>query len=318
MNESLIVNGSSVNAVLQRVQIAMRGVEDHVVTTPNPAVVQIARVQRGVLGKKTQVLTVTAVAEPQRLVVTLAGQFESAHLQPLRGAILGRSAEQMLDVAVESFRPVAPAAQGGFVPSAEWFVGGAPSHAVPPPPGGTHAAAGVSAGMPSAASATPPPPPPYVVAPPGPSASPPPPPLAGSFAPPVHRDEGSHTVMRPGAISPSPVAAPMRQALVHLPDGRRAALVGCVLLGRDPVAKLPADNGAALLAIDDDGVSKTHLSLGREGDGIWVEDRRSTNGTFLIDGLGRNVALPPGERTLLQLPAALLVGDSTISIAWAD
>ncbi len=331
VNESLIVSGSSVVAVLQRVQIAMRGIDDHVVTTPNPAVVQVARVHRGVLGKKTQMLTVTAVAEPQRLIVTLAGQLESVHLQLLRGAILGRSTEQMLDVSVESFRPAAPAAQGGFVPSSEWFVGGAPQAAVAPPPpfgaGGPRGGAvppnpAAPPGSPSIrASTVPPPPPLYVAAPPvAPAVSSAPPPINGAgFAPPSTADvEASHTLMRRGAIAPTPIAAPTRQALVHLPDGRRASLTGLLLLGRDPVAKSPTDVAATLMAIDDEGISKTHLSLGRTGDDVWVEDRRSTNGTILIDGVGRHVSLPAGERTLLRLPAALLVGDSTLNIAWAD
>lgn len=104
-------------------------------------------------------------------------------------------------------------------------------------------------------------------------------------------------------------------AVLQLQDGRRFALAPRMLLGRDPAPRDDADTGAILVVIADDAISKTHLAMGRQGDAVWVEDRRSTNGTMLLDGLGRQVSLASGQRSVFGLPMTIVIGDTTASIS---
>ena len=133
------------------------------------------------------------------------------------------------------------------------------------------------------------------------------------IVPPVDSD---HTVMRPASMSP--VAATQtakRKLALSMSDGRRFELTARMLIGRDPAPR-EGDDGASLVKLDDDAVSKTHAAFGRQGDSVWVEDRGSTNGSVLVDESGRHVALLPGQRVLLTPPATVVIGDTTISAIW--
>ena len=133
------------------------------------------------------------------------------------------------------------------------------------------------------------------------------------IVPPVDSD---HTVMRPASMSPVAATQTAKRTLaLSMSDGRRFELTARMLIGRDPAPR-EGDDGACLVKLDDDAVSKTHAAFGRQGDSVWVEDRGSTNGSVLVDESGRHVALIPGQRVLLIPPATVVIGDTTISAIW--
>ena len=81
-----------------------------------------------------------------------------------------------------------------------------------------------------------------------------------------------------------------------LDDGREVAVSGVVLLGRNPQPR-PGEEDAELIKVADDTrtVSKTHLSLSVDANGLYVMDRGSTNGTTLTSTPGSSVSCPAGN-----------------------
>jgi FHA domain len=308
VDEALVVAGSSARSVIERVIITLRGIEGCVVTQPSIDVVHIAETAKKFMGRTTSVCVVTAVSEPQRLVVHVQGQLHGERLESLKAAILGTSLEGLRDYSAASF---APPAQSGFgqpvqrmhsppVQGVQQFQQPAPSlapmppHLNSPPPGvATHR--GIV-------------PAPAVFQP-----------ADDWFVPrPTQPADAGRTEMRVSSVTPpmgGHLAAPptARVYQVQLSDGRRFELGSMMLVGRSPAASSP-DAAASLIAIDDEGISKTHAAIGRHGDESWVEDRHSRNGTVLVDQSGRQIVLIPGQRTMFRMPATVLVGDTVISL----
>lgn len=119
-----------------------------------------------------------------------------------------------------------------------------------------------------------------------------------------------------GALPPPAMqsAAPEGHTLVlRASTGQQVPLRagGAVVVGRDPTT----DAGQLALAVPDDvrSVSKTHATIGVEGDGrVWCNDQHSTNGTRLRTADGDEAPVPPGSRTEVPVGAALLLGDIEI------
>lgn len=336
VDESVSVVGSTSKAVMERVAIAVRGLRSYALARPSPDVAQIAFVNKKLFGSSTHVCTVTVSSGPRGTNVSIQGEIEPSRLDQLRAAVLGTSMEDLhdRDRADES-------GAAGPPPSPR------PPMAPPPlPPMATSAHANSWQPSPAPVTVAPSivpaqsvpllnvvrliqaPMTPPVGASPQPIFSPliPPQPgwsRQGSSAQPVPDQamEDNRTIMRPYSSGPQR-AAPVdrrvdtaRAIVVALGDGRHFDLVQRVLVGRDPVARTE-DLGATLVRVDDDGVSKTHLVIGRTGDDPWLEDRGSTNGTMILDASGRNVVVPPTQRTIVSIPATVLIGDQRLSISW--
>jgi len=90
-----------------------------------------------------------------------------------------------------------------------------------------------------------------------------------------------------------------------LDDGRALEITGLVLLGRNPQPR-PGEDDAELVKIADDTrtVSKTHLALSVDPDGLAVMDRGSTNGSTVTD--------TRGDSTMCQAGMPLRVADGSI------
>jgi hypothetical protein len=84
--------------------------------------------------------------------------------------------------------------------------------------------------------------------------------------------------------------------VVVLDDGREVPIQGLVLLGRNPQPR-PGEEDAELIKVADDTrtVSKTHLSLNVDSNGLYVTDRGSTNGTTLTSTPGSSRACTAGN-----------------------
>lgn len=84
-------------------------------------------------------------------------------------------------------------------------------------------------------------------------------------------------------------------------------MTGKALLGRKPsLGTDEQDSDIQLVAIADPerSISKVHLLLGVDADGVWIEDQGSTNGTLvtlpddqqILAEAGQIVRIPPGAQ----------------------
>jgi uncharacterized RDD family membrane protein YckC len=81
-----------------------------------------------------------------------------------------------------------------------------------------------------------------------------------------------------------------------LDDGREIEVSGLLLLGRNPQPR-PGEEDAELIKVADETrtVSKTHLSLSVDANGLFVMDRGSTNGTTVTSTRGESRPCPAGD-----------------------
>lgn len=277
IDEMLVVPTSSSRAVIERVMIAFRKTDGCVITQPSAEVLHIAETTKRLLSRKTSVCIVTIVNEPQRLVVHISGQLRNDRSAALKAAIYGSSVDGLqenLESGANGWR-----SQSTLIEpvSASWSGGGQ----ITPSPS------------------------PSVVS----SASLPMSPHAPAD---VGRTELRPTQRNASDLDGGPPTG-HRILQIQVADGRRFELGLIALLGRNP-SGTSQDAGALLIALADDGVSKTHVAIGRQGDDAWVEDRKSTNGTTLIDQFGRELVLIPGQRMIFQPPARLQLGDTFVNV----
>jgi uncharacterized RDD family membrane protein YckC len=140
-------------------------------------------------------------------------------------------------------------------------------------------------------------------------------PAGGSHGVQQHADDDvERTQVRPGAGGPAPLAV----LRIRLDDGRDFQLDRSVLVGRNPVGQA-GEQHAQLLAVDDPGrsISKTHLHLLTDGDGIWVTDRNSTNGSAVTTPNGARMPLAPGVPTFVTPGSSVHFGDRTFYLGQA-
>jgi hypothetical protein len=93
---------------------------------------------------------------------------------------------------------------------------------------------------------------------------------------------------------------------------------GGLLIGREPTRRSSDIDTLRLHPLADPAVSKSHVVIGGTNDGLWIEDRDSTNGTSVIDATGALIEAPAATRVALALPVQILLGDTTIRADWSD
>lgn len=119
-------------------------------------------------------------------------------------------------------------------------------------------------------------------------------------------------VVQPAA----PPARPLDEGWVAgLDDGRDLDIAGLVLLGRNPQGR-PGEDDAELIKIADDTrtVSKTHLALGVDANGMYVMDRGSTNGSTVTSAGGFTTPCPPGAVIQVDEGNIVSFGDHWLEI----
>jgi uncharacterized RDD family membrane protein YckC len=119
---------------------------------------------------------------------------------------------------------------------------------------------------------------------------------------------------RPAASAPHGGRAG-HDVVLSFSDGRRVALRGPVLVGRNP-AGYEDETVQELLAVEDPGksVSKTHLAVWSDGSRVWVQDRKSTNGTRVVRADGATAAAPAGEPVEVDAGDVVHFGDHFFSV----
>jgi uncharacterized RDD family membrane protein YckC len=102
---------------------------------------------------------------------------------------------------------------------------------------------------------------------------------------------------------------------ILLDDGRRIALDGLVLLGRNPQPKA-GEEDAQLIKIADETrtVSKSHLVVGVDAGGVYVVDRGSTNGSTVSTTNGMSTRCKAGEMVRVGEGAIVSIGDHWLEI----
>ena len=101
-----------------------------------------------------------------------------------------------------------------------------------------------------------------------------------------------------------------------LDDGRRIAIDGLVLLGRNPQPR-PGEEDAQLIKIADETrtVSKLHLALGVQPDGTaYVIDRGSTNGSTVTTLAGVSTHCPPDRPVQVEPGSIVSIGDHWLEL----
>ncbi|MEE6272559.1 FHA domain-containing protein [Georgenia sp. MJ206] len=182
------------------------------------------------------------------------------------------------------------------------------------PAGPTGASAGPQAPAPTAPTA-----PPARPVLPAPTSTPPAadPGLSATPAPAAQAPAASAPTapVTPAVVPPvfdAPVEAPpVAPPTVRLDDGRVLG-AGTTLLGRAPRAH-GDERVDALLAVDDQAVSKTHLTIEIDGRGIRVTDRGSTNGTRLARA-GEQSPCEPWRAVTVGDGDQVLVGSTVITV----
>ncbi|MGF6832572.1 putative RDD family membrane protein YckC [Paenarthrobacter sp. TE4293] len=125
-------------------------------------------------------------------------------------------------------------------------------------------------------------------------------------------DDVERTQMRPGTARAQAVLR------IRIDDGQDVQLGGSVLLGRNP-APQAGEAVEQLLPVADPGrsISKTHLHLRVDGDGVWVTDRNSTNGSAVTTPDGLQTRLQPGQAVLVRPGSTVHFGDRSFHLGQA-
>lgn len=133
-------------------------------------------------------------------------------------------------------------------------------------------------------------------------------PVAPSAAAPTAAPAAPAAPVAPAAAD----AAEVRPGpLVQLADGRHLE-PGTTLLGRAPRPRA-GEQVDAVVVLEDEQVSKNHLTVVLATDGVLVTDRGSTNGTTLHTADGTR-PLTPGEATRLTDGDVLVLGRTSLTV----
>lgn len=98
-------------------------------------------------------------------------------------------------------------------------------------------------------------------------------------------------------------------------DGQRIPLDKVTVVGRNPSTPDGYPDARTHSLPDTTmSVSKTHVILGPDPDGVWVQDLRSTNGTAITTANGMRTAVPAGGRVVAGLGALVHIGKVAFKI----
>jgi len=139
------------------------------------------------------------------------------------------------------------------------------------------------------------------------------PPSAGSPYEPMPDDTAGDDLADPTSVAQrSPY---LQEWSILLDDGRRIALDGLILLGRNPQPNA-GEEDAQLIKIADETrtVSKSHLAIGLDAGGVYVVDRGSTNGSTVSTTKGMSTRCKAGEMVRVGEGAIVSIGDHWLEI----
>jgi uncharacterized RDD family membrane protein YckC len=135
---------------------------------------------------------------------------------------------------------------------------------------------------------------------------------------PAYQDFGEHEASADDFVDQAaggPGSPYVQDWSILLDDGRRIAVEGLVLLGRNPQPKA-GEEDAQLIKIADETrtVSKSHLAVGVDPGGIYIVDRGSTNGSTVSTTNGLSSRCRAGEMVRVGDGAIVSIGDHWLEI----
>ncbi len=119
-------------------------------------------------------------------------------------------------------------------------------------------------------------------------------------------------------VAYAPTRAQTRpRATLLLWDNRVVVLEGAALVGRNPSPREGEALPVQVIAVVDRGrsVSKTHLAIGVDADGVWLKDRNSTNGTVVTLDDGQQILCAPEQKVRVPVGASVAFGDYWLTVA---
>lgn len=220
-------------------------------------------------------------------------------------------------------RPAVPAPPVPAVPSApEPVVGREVSPSSESVPGGAHALASDTAPTPSAGSIISSVPRPLLASgadgpdePVVPTSAPAPTPASRELDDDVEMTRMSSASRRAvEEIPPGTRAVPCATLLLW--DDRRVLLEGTALIGRNPTPRPGERNPEQVITVAEmaTSVSKTHLAIGVDANGVWLHDRNSTNGTIVTLDDGQQILCAPEQQVRVPAGAAVAFGDYWLTV----
>jgi uncharacterized RDD family membrane protein YckC len=139
---------------------------------------------------------------------------------------------------------------------------------------------------------------------------------SSSGASPARDDRPEYAALTGDDQTPAAPQSPYVQDWsILLDDGRRIAVEGLVLLGRNPQPKA-GEEDAQLIKIADETrtVSKSHLAVGVDASGLYIVDRGSTNGSTVSTTNGMSSRCRAGEMVRVGDGAIVSIGDHWLEI----
>ena len=93
-------------------------------------------------------------------------------------------------------------------------------------------------------------------------------------------------------------------------------LEGTALIGRNPTPRPGERAPEQIITVTDKAksVSKTHLAIGVDVDGVWLHDRNSTNGTIVTLDDGQQILCAPEQQVRVPAGAAVAFGDYWLTV----
>jgi len=133
-------------------------------------------------------------------------------------------------------------------------------------------------------------------------------------------DEVEQTQLREARsrVAYAPTRAQTRpRATLLLWDNRVVVLDGTALVGRNPSPREGEALPVQVIAVLDRGrsVSKTHLAMGVDADGVWLKDRSSTNGTIVTLTDGQQILCAAEQTVRVPIGASVAFGDYWLTVA---
>ncbi|MGV0111880.1 RDD family protein [Arthrobacter sp. CP30] len=115
-------------------------------------------------------------------------------------------------------------------------------------------------------------------------------------------------------VSAGDPAVPVLRVLVF-DDGTEVEIAGQALIGRNPEPRAGESVNYLINFADlNRSVSKTHVHVGVDDGAVWVTDRGSTNGSFLLDQTGVEQPLHPEVPMLLPSGCGVRFGDRRFTV----
>lgn len=150
-------------------------------------------------------------------------------------------------------------------------------------------------------------------------ASPAPAAVAAPTPPPITGPTAGGLPSGDGPAAPSPVEAdespvPAQRVLVF-DDGTEVEFAGQALIGRNPEPRRSEAVDYLINFADlNRSVDRTHVRVGLAQGSVWVTDRSSTNGSYIVDQTGLEQPLHPEVPMLLPAGCSIRFGDRRFTV----